>query len=137
MIASRPAVRTLVPLSPTGLETEGDEIFQLTTKDGKFAVTKETIPVAEPEEFPRDMIFEQDPVQILNALLPLYINGQLLRSLQESIASELASRMSAMSSASDNAKGLRKTLNLEYNRARQAAITQELMEIISGASALG
>mmetsp|Transcript_9980 Transcript_9980/g.42122 ORF Transcript_9980/g.42122 Transcript_9980/m.42122 type:complete len:83 (-) Transcript_9980:206-454(-) len=82
------------------------------------------------------MIFEQDPGQILSALLPLYLNGQLLRTLQESIASELASRMSAMSSASDNAKGLKKNLTLEYNRARQAAITQELMEIISGASAL-
>mmetsp|Transcript_9981 Transcript_9981/g.42123 ORF Transcript_9981/g.42123 Transcript_9981/m.42123 type:complete len:358 (-) Transcript_9981:206-1279(-) len=136
LIASTPSVRTIVPLSPSGLETEGDEIFQLTTKDGKFIVEKETVPVAEAEEFPADMIFEQDPGQILSALLPLYLNGQLLRTLQESIASELASRMSAMSSASDNAKGLKKNLTLEYNRARQAAITQELMEIISGASAL-
>eukprot|EP00188_Purpureofilum_apyrenoidigerum_P000329 Plantae.Rhodophyta-Purpureofilum_apyrenoidigerum.ctg11380.p1 GENE.Plantae.Rhodophyta-Purpureofilum_apyrenoidigerum.ctg11380~~Plantae.Rhodophyta-Purpureofilum_apyrenoidigerum.ctg11380.p1 ORF type:complete len:400 (-),score=69.66 Plantae.Rhodophyta-Purpureofilum_apyrenoidigerum.ctg11380:164-1246(-) len=136
LIASNPSVRTLVPLNPTGLETEGDELFQLTTKEGKFVVTKEKVPIAEAEEFPRDMIFEQDPIQILNALLPLYLNGQLLRTLQESIASELASRMSAMSAASDNAKSLRKGLTLEYNRARQASITQELMEIISGAAAL-
>ena len=50
--------------------------------------------VAEPKEFAPDMIFEQEPSQLLNAILPLYPNGQLLRTLQESVASELAARMS-------------------------------------------
>merc|ERR1719486_1289382 len=99
MIASVPAVRTLVPLLPSGMEIEGDEIFKLTSKEGDIAVEKSTVAVAEPKEFAPDMIFEQEPSQLLNAILPLYLNGQLLKSLQESVASELASRMSAMQSA--------------------------------------
>jgi F-type H+-transporting ATPase subunit gamma len=83
------------------------------------------------------MIFEQDPVQILDALLPLYLNNQILRALQEAAASELAARMTAMNNASDNAKELAKSLSLSYNKARQAAITQEILEVVSGANALG
>merc|ERR1719171_3496146 len=134
MISSVPTGRTLVPLLP-GMEMEGDEIFKLTSKDGDIAVEKTTVPVAEPKEFAPDMIFEQEPSQLLNAILPLYLNGQLLRTLQESVASELASRMSAMQSATDNAKELQSNLEQEMNRARQAKITQELMEIIAGADA--
>merc|ERR1719236_226438 len=125
----------MIPLTPQGIETEGDEIFKMTTKDGDFAIEKEKIDVASPQEFAADMIFEQEPSQLLNAILPLYLNGQLLRTLQESVASELASRMSAMQSATDNAKDLQKRLETEMNRARQAKITQELMEIIAGADA--
>merc|ERR1719191_1795970 len=132
MIASQPKVRTLVPLLPTGLEMEDDEIFKLTSKDGNMTIEKETVPVAAPAEFVPDMIFEQEPSQLLNAILPLYLNGQLLRTLQESVASELAARMSAMQSATDNANDLQKSLTLQLNRARQAKITQELMEIIAG-----
>jgi F-type H+-transporting ATPase subunit gamma len=82
------------------------------------------------------MIFEQAPVQILDALLPLYLRNQILRAWQESTASELAARMTAMSNASDNASELIKTLTLSYNKARQAAITQELLEVVAGANAL-
>ena len=82
------------------------------------------------------MIFEQDPTQILASLLPLYLNNQLLRSLQESAASELAARMTAMNNASDNAKSLISSLTLTYNKARQAAITQEILEVVGGAEAL-
>merc|ERR1719327_1294025 len=137
MISSSPTVRTLIPLLPSGMEMEGDEIFKLTSKDGDIAVEKESVPVAEPQEFAPDMIFEQEPSQLLNAILPLYLNGQLLRTLQESVASELASRMSAMQAATDNAKELQGKLEQEMNRARQAKITQELMEIIAGADATG
>ena len=101
-----------------------------------MSVEKEKIDAAAPQEFAADMIFEQEPSQLLNALLPLYLNGQLLRILQESVASELASRMSAMQSASDNASDLQGRLETEMNRARQAKITQELMEIIAGADAI-
>jgi len=135
MISSMPTARTLVPLLPSGLEMEGDEIFKLTSKDGDIAVEKEKVGVAEPKTFVPDMIFEQEPSQLLNAILPLYLNGQLLRTLQESVASELAARMSAMQSATDNAKDLQGRLETEMNRARQAKITQELMEIIAGADA--
>jgi len=117
------------------MEMEGDEIFKLTSKDGDISVEKEKVAAAEPKQFAPDMIFEQEPSQLLNAILPLYLNGQLLRTLQESVASELASRMSAMQSATDNAKELQGQLEQEMNRARQAKITQELMEIIAGADA--
>lgn len=136
LIASTPSVRTLVPFSASDITTKGDEVFQLTSDSGKFGVERKELDVAEPQEFPNDMIFEQDPLQIVNAILPLYLNGQLLRCLQESVASELAARMQSMQSASDNAGKLAKELNLIYNRARQAAVTQEILEIVSGAQAL-
>jgi F-type H+-transporting ATPase subunit gamma len=137
MISSIPSVRTIVPLSPSGIETEGDELIKMTTEDGALKIEKESIDKAAPQEFAADMIFEQEPSQLLNAILPLYLNGQLLRTLQESVASELAARMSAMQAATDNAKDLQGRLESEMNRARQAKITQELMEIIAGADATG
>merc|ERR1712039_441315 len=112
------------------------EIFKMSTKDGKLSMEKEKISAASPKEFAPDMIFEQEPSQLLNAILPLYLNGQLLRTLQESLASELAARMSAMQAATDNAKELQGKLEGEMNRARQAKITQELMEIIAGADSV-
>merc|ERR1711957_397518 len=136
LIASEPSVRTLVPFSASDITNTGDEVFELTSESGKFGVQRTELEVAEPQEFPNDMIFEQDPVQIVNSILPLYLNGQILRTLQESVASELAARMQSMQSASDNAKALEKDLSMQYNRARQAAVTQEILEIVSGASAL-
>ena len=135
LISSRPSIQTLLPLSPQGLEVTDDEIFRLITKGGQFKVEREKVSTPT-ETFPQDMIFEQDPVQILEALLPLYLNNQLLRALQESAASELAARMTAMNNASDNAGELMGTLTLSYNKARQAAITQELLEVVAGANAL-
>jgi len=136
LIASAPSVRTLVPFSASEISQKGDEVFELTSEDGKFEVERTELDAAEPQDFPNDMIFEQDPVQIINSILPLYLNGQILRTLQESVASELAARMQSMQSASDNAGELAKKLSTEYNRARQAAVTQEILEIVSGASAL-
>lgn len=135
LISSRPVVQTLMPLSTQGLESQDDEIFHLTSKGGKFEVEREKVET-DTRGLPRDMIFEQDPAQILDALLPLYLNNQLLRGLQESAASELAARMTAMNNASDNASELVKTLTRSYNKARQAAITQELSEVVAGANAL-
>jgi F-type H+-transporting ATPase subunit gamma len=137
LVSSRPVVQTLLPLDPQGLEAADDEIFRLTTRAGEFEVERQKVAAATPTALPQDMIFEQDPVQILDALLPLYLNNQILRALQESAASELAARMTAMNNASDNAKELAKSLNLTYNKARQAAITQEILEVVSGANALG
>lgn len=134
-ISSRPVIQTLLPLDPQGFEDADDEIFRLTTRGGEFQVERQKIDVSTARSFPKDMIFEQDPVQILDALLPLYLNNQLLRSLQESAASELAARMTAMSNASDNASELIKTLTLSYNKERQAAITQEILEVVGGAEA--
>ena len=136
LVSSRPVVQTLLPLDPQGLEAQDDEIFRLITRGGQFAVEREKVTRGE-QSLPQDMIFEQDPVQILDALLPLYLNNQILRSLQESAASELAARMTAMNNASDNANQLVKSLTLDYNKARQAAITQEILEVVGGAEALG
>jgi F-type H+-transporting ATPase subunit gamma len=136
LVSSRPVVQTLLPLDPQGLETSDDEIFRLTTRGGVFQVERQKIEASAQTPLPQDMIFEQDPVQILDALLPLYLNNQLLRALQESAASELAARMTAMNNASDNAKELIGKLTLSYNKARQAAITQEILEVVGGANAL-
>ncbi|MBE9199660.1 MULTISPECIES: F0F1 ATP synthase subunit gamma [unclassified Nodularia (in: cyanobacteria)] len=135
LVSSRPVVQTLLPLDPQGLEAADDEIFRLTTRGGQFEVERQKVS-NQVRPFPRDMIFEQDPVQILDSLLPLYLSNQLLRALQESAASELAARMTAMNNASDNAGDLIKSLSLSYNKARQAAITQELLEVVGGAEAL-
>ena len=122
-----PVVQTLLPLDPQGIAEENDEIFRLTTKNSKLLVEKSNIEKNESEKLPSDIVFEQSPDQLLDSLLPLYLQNQILRALQESAASELACRMTAMNNASDNAKELASTLTL-YNKARQAAITQEILE---------
>ena len=135
LVSSRPVIQTLLPLDPQGIAVEDDEIFRLTTREGRLVVEAGTASNVAPT-LPSDIVFEQSPEQLLNALLPLYLQNQLLRSLQEAAASELASRMTAMNNASDNAKALAKTLTLDYNKARQAAITQEILEVVGGASAM-
>ena len=83
-----------------------------------------------------DFVYEPSKQKLLDALLPLYVESQIYRGLLESIASELGARMTAMDSATNNAREMIASLTLQYNRARQAAITKELMEIVSGAEAL-
>jgi F-type H+-transporting ATPase subunit gamma len=85
---------------------------------------------------PTDYIYEPNEYEVLNALLPRHLAMQLWRAMLESQASEFGARMSAMDAASKNAGKLIGTYTLEYNRARQAYITKELMEIVSGAEAL-
>merc|ERR1719261_2062809 len=75
LIASTPSVRTLVPFSASEISMKGDEVFQLTSDEGQFGVERTELEIAEPQEFPNDMIFEQDPLQIVNSILPLYLNG--------------------------------------------------------------
>ncbi len=83
-----------------------------------------------------DYIYEPDAASILEELLPLHVKIQLWRAILESNAAEQGARMTAMDSATENAKELEDDLRLEYNRARQSAITTEISEIISGAQAL-
>ncbi|EAQ76172.1 MULTISPECIES: F0F1 ATP synthase subunit gamma [unclassified Synechococcus] len=135
LVSSAPVSQTLLPLDPQGIASPDDEIFRLTTREGQLAVERGNAPNQEPA-LQSDFVFEQSPDQLLNALLPLYLENQLLRSLQESAASELASRMTAMNNASDNAKALAKSLTLDYNKARQAAITQEILEVVGGSTAM-
>ena len=135
LVSCNPVVQTLLPLDPQGIAQEDDEIFRITTKDSRLVIEKDSAPANEEPKLPSDVVFEQSPDDLLNSLLPLYLQNQLLRALQEAAASELASRMTAMNNASDNAKELAKTLSLTYNKARQAAITQEILEVVGGATA--
>lgn len=84
----------------------------------------------------REYIFEPDRGTMLDLLLPLYVRSQVLWALLESEAAEQEVRMTAMQAATNNAQEMIDRLTLEYNRARQGAITQELMEIVAGAEAL-
>ena len=81
-------------------------------------------------------LYEPSRDELLGYLLPLHVNTQIFRALRESFAAEMGARMSAMDSATKNAGELVEKLTLKFNRARQAAITTELVEIISGAAAL-
>ena len=83
-----------------------------------------------------DFLYEPSKTKLLDALLPAYVQSQLYRGLLESMASEFGARMTAMDNATTNAKEMISSLSLQYNRARQAAITKELMEIVGGAEAL-
>jgi len=83
-----------------------------------------------------DFLYEPSKQRLLDALLPMYVESQIYRALLESMASEFGARMTAMDNATSNAKEMISSLSLQYNRARQAAITKELMEIVGGAEAL-
>jgi F-type H+-transporting ATPase subunit gamma len=126
---------------------EVDSIY-LVYNEFKSAMTQQVVverllPVAQPAEASQaaedaapEFIFEPDRGALLEVLVPMYVDISILRALYESMASELGSRMTAMDAATKNAKEVVERLTLEYNRARQAAITKELMEIIGGSEAL-
>ena len=116
LIASEPIIQTLLPLSKEGevcnsegqcIDAKNDEIFRLTSEDGQLVAKSEKVET-ETAQFEGVMQFEQEPNQILDSIIPLYMSGIVLRALQESLASELAARMNAMANASDNAKDLKK-----------------------------
>jgi len=91
------------------------------------------------KEFPApgiDYIYEQPPEEIFRGMLPRYVILQLFQAMLESVAAEQAARMTAMDSATNNANDVIESLTLTMNRARQAAITKEIIEIVSGAAAL-
>jgi len=111
-MTQRPEVVRLLPLEPSE-EEEGSKRAQLW-----------------------DYIYEPDAEEILDLLLKRYIESLVYQGVVENIACEMAARMIAMKSASDNADNLIDDLRLAYNKARQAAITQELSEIVSGAAAV-
>src|SRR5205814_176290 len=97
--------------------------------------TPEATGDARPQTFV-DYVYEQPPEEIFSRLLPRLVETQVYRALLESVASEQGARMTAMDSASKNAGELIQSLTLNMNRVRQAAITREIIEIVSGASAL-
>jgi F-type H+-transporting ATPase subunit gamma len=87
-------------------------------------------------EYHAEYIYEQPQAEILKTLLPRYVEVQVFRALLESQAAEYAARMTAMDSATNNAEDLIETLRLKLNRLRQAGITKEIIEVVSGAQAL-
>jgi F-type H+-transporting ATPase subunit gamma len=91
-----------------------------------------------PEEFPRlpEPIYEPSRQEILQAVIPRYLQYEIWRALLESRAAEEAARMAAMENATENASELISMLQLQYNKARQASITKELLEVVGGAEAL-
>ncbi|MGZ8740644.1 MAG: ATP synthase F1 subunit gamma [Gaiellaceae bacterium] len=108
--------RDILPISADVLETDEEE-----RRDDVFR---------------GDFIFEPEPEEILQRLLPVYVETQVYRALLESTASEQGARMTAMRNASKNAGELIDRLTLQMNRARQAEITQEILEVVAGAEAL-
>lgn len=103
-------------------------------------VVKQLLPVVPAEVSPGDVsvdyLYEPGQTELLDQLLPRYFATELLQAFVESVASEHGARMTAMDNATRNAKEMISSLTLQYNRARQAAITKELMEIIGGSEAL-
>ncbi len=83
-----------------------------------------------------EYIYEPDKASIINSLLPKYLNASMWKVLLESYAAELGARMTAMDMATENAKEMIRTLQIKYNKERQASITKEIIEIVSGANAL-
>lgn len=95
------------------------------------------LPVAvNASEAPADYIYEEPPAQLLSSLVPSYVETMIYRAMLESAASEFAARMTAMDAATSNASDVIERLTLHMNRVRQASITREIIEVVSGASAL-
>jgi F-type H+-transporting ATPase subunit gamma len=150
VISQRVVVEKLVPLSEPG-EHEialAEELPAEERERAGEAALSAGVSLAEPdthaidEEAQKfgtadvDYIYEQRPEEMLRSLLPRYISTALYRGMLESVASEHAARMTAMDSASNNASDMIDSLTLTMNRVRQAAITKEIIEIVSGAAAL-
>lgn len=111
-------------------------ISQIVRVEKLLPISRGQATVAPAEESGVEPIFEPDPATILARILPRYLEFSIFRILLESAAAEHAARMTAMDSASKNAGDMIDSLTLTYNRARQARITKELIEIVSGAAAL-
>ncbi len=121
-LTQRPVVEQLLPIDPARLQI--------------FSAETEEIAADSPEANGFGYIFEPSPAQVLDDLLPFFVNYSFYSMLLDSRACEHSARMVAMKSATDNAKQMVKDLTLEYNQVRQAAITTELLEITTAQSAI-
>ncbi len=106
----------------------------------QLVITEQFLPILPPKvtetTTTADYIFEPSKQEIVEGLIPKSLKTQLFKALRDSVASEHGARMTAMHKATDNATELRDALKLQYNKARQAAITNEILEIVGGAEAL-
>jgi len=125
-------------------EGKFDEVYVIYNKFVNAATqevtTEKLLPISMPEntepQVETDYIFEPNRAEILDNLIPKSIKTQVFKSILDSVASEHGARMTAMHKATDNAQALKNDLVIFYNKARQAAITNEILEIVSGAEAL-
>jgi F-type H+-transporting ATPase subunit gamma len=125
-------------------EGKFDEVYLIYNKFVNAATqevtTEQLLPISMPEttepQVETDYIFEPSRAEILDNLIPKSIKTQVFKAVLDSVASEHGARMTAMHKATDNAQALKNDLVIFYNKARQAAITNEILEIVSGAEAL-
>jgi F-type H+-transporting ATPase subunit gamma len=121
-ITQQPRVLPLLPLRP--FEARSQAIMELVEPDPEVRIRG------------RDYIYEPDAVAILDEVIPRFTELQILQAIRESLSSEHSARMIAMRNASENAESLSGVLQLEFNKARQLAITSEILDIIGGVEAL-
>jgi F-type H+-transporting ATPase subunit gamma len=150
VIAQRVVVEKLLPIRKLGspeitaaeemTEEQKEAIAHAAVSSGVSAnVLEESVVEAEAKKFGTaevDYIFDQSPARLFRHLMPRYVSTQIFHALLESVAAEHAARMTAMDSATNNAGEMIDALSLTMNRVRQAAITKEIIEIVSGAAAL-
>ncbi|HEY6337537.1 MAG TPA: FoF1 ATP synthase subunit gamma [Candidatus Sulfotelmatobacter sp.] len=148
VIAQRLIVEQILPIEQIGAQAVrlAEELTEEEKKKAKEAAVSAGVGMrgtegASPEasQFGTaqvDYIYEQAPEELFRALLPKYVSIQIFRALMESVAAEHAARMTAMDSATSNATDMIDSLTLVMNRARQAKITKEIIEIVSGAAAM-
>ena len=150
VIAQRVVVEKLLPIRKLGVHeiTVAEEMSEEQKEAHARAAATSGVSLYEPEESvieseakkfgtaDVEYIYDQDPRRIFRHLMPRYVGTQLYHALIESVAAEHAARMTAMDSATNNAGDIIDALSLTMNRVRQAAITKEIIEIVSGAAAL-
>ncbi len=148
VIAQRLIVEQVLPIEQIGEQTVRlvEEMTEEEKKKAKEAAVSAGVGLRGPEHAEEvasqfgtaqvDYIYEQKPEDLFRALLPKYVSIQVFRALLESVAAEHAARMTAMDSATNNATDMIDSLTLAMNRARQAKITKEIIEIVSGAAAM-
>jgi F-type H+-transporting ATPase subunit gamma len=150
VISQRLVVERLLPIMKIGIPqitgaTEPTEAEKERAAEAALSagITLEPIDTAAADEEAKkfgtaqvDYIYEQPAEELLNGLLPQYVSSMLYHAMTESVAAEHAARMTAMDSASNNASDMIDAYTLEMNRVRQAAITKEIIEIVSGAAAV-
>jgi F-type H+-transporting ATPase subunit gamma len=115
---------------------EFKSVVQSNIAEEQFLPIPAFVPEKDEPKKTLNYIFEPSAKEIVDTMLPRHLNTQIWRVLLESYASEQAAQMTAMESATTNANDLVKMLQLFYNRARQAAITKEILEVVGGAEAL-
>jgi len=143
-LAAKPAYKDMAAIAQKAMaqysNCEIDAVYLLYNEFKSVVAQKLTITRVLPAEMPEaaesvDYIFEQPPADMLNRLIPRYVETEFFRALLESTAAEHAARMTAMDAATSNAADMIEKLTLHMNRVRQASITKEIIEVVSGAAA--